>query len=448
VADFLISYIMDGIMGGTISPTETSSTQTKRGIQQIISRALKNNVAVIHIEPMAQVVMVRYRRGGTLYQATTLPKTTALLLAKHFKHLAQLDINQTQAPQTGQYLQHLSRKTYVIQVSTLPVIDGEKITLKLSNPSPAVENLLDLGLWGDSLSMVQHALTQPTGLIIVAGQPQTESNRVQMALLHLLSQASLKIAYLSDGDAPTIAGVKTVRVHPNAGWGFSRYLTMLSNQEFDVIGLSTLIDRRTALTADKVAANGSLVIMAIPTSTAIRGLVYMQQATRQLSSVVQARAAIGQLFVRGLCDHCREAYPPTVEEQQSLQELLKIDNPQYIRRYGDLEKQARSNGIEAESDLNIIRNRVSKLWRAHPLGCKYCDNTGYGSRVGLFEVCIPDSPVMNAFSAKKSLSELQAIAIKSGMISLKIDSFIKALRGVIDFATLARVCEQYDRLMH
>jgi general secretion pathway protein E len=296
--------------------------------------------------------------------------------------------------------------------------------------------------------MVERALTQPTGLIMVAGQPQAESNRVQNTFLHLLSQSSLKIAYLGDGEIPAIAGVKTVKVHPDAGWGFNRYLTLLAKQGFDVIGVSTLLDRQTALTADKTAANGTLVILAVPTSTAVRGLVYMQQATRLLSSVVQTRAVIGQMFVRGLCDHCREAYAPTPEEQQFMQKLLKVDSMQYIRRYSELEKQARDGGIAAEAELSINRNRVTKLWRAHPLGCKYCDNTGYDSRVGLLEVCLPGSALMNALAAKKPLSELQAIAIKSGMISLKIDSFIKTLRGVIDFATLLRVCGQYDRLMN
>jgi type II secretory ATPase GspE/PulE/Tfp pilus assembly ATPase PilB-like protein len=447
VADFLISYIMDGIMGGTITPVETSAAQTKRGIQQIISRALKNNVTVIHIEPMAHAVVVRYRRGGTLYQATTLPKTTALALAKYFKRLAQLDINQIQAPQNGQYLHRLSRKTYVIQVSTLPVIDGEKVTLKLSSPTPAVENLQDMGLWGSSLSMVQQALTQPSGLIMVAGQPAAESNAVQLSMLHLLSRTSLKIAYLGNSDALTLPGIKTIKIHPEAGWGFNRYLTLLAGQGFEAIGLSSLLDRRTALTADNIAQSGALVILAVPTATAVRGLLYLQQATRLLSSLVLTRAVLGQLFVRSLCAHCREAYKPTIEEQKSLQKLLKINNPLCIRRYAELEKQANECGIEPEIDLSLNQGKVTKLWRAHPLGCKHCDNTGYGSRIGLFEVCLPDSALLNALATKKSLTELQSIAIKSGMISIKIDSFIKALRGVVDYSTLVSVCYRYDQLM-
>jgi type II secretory ATPase GspE/PulE/Tfp pilus assembly ATPase PilB-like protein len=436
---------MNGIMGGKTTPAETSISQTKKGIQQIISRALKSGATTIHIEPMGQYVVVRYRRGGTLYQATTLPKSTASILARHFKHLAQLDVSQTRTPQSGQFLQHNGRKMCTIQVSTLPVIDGEKLTLTLPSANLVTKSLQGLGLWGDSLSVIQQALTQPTGLILIAGQQQTGSLAVQTAVLQLLAQASLAIAYIGDNEMPVLAGIKSVKIHPDAGWGFNRYLQVLAKQHFDVIGLSTIIDRRTAQTAIAIAEKGPLVMATIHANTAVQGLLYMQRATRQLSSIVLTRAIIGNVFVRGLCSHCREAYMPSTEERQSMQAVFKIETPAIMQRYHDLEQQAFGAGLCPENELSNSDGTVSKLWQAHPLGCKFCDNTGYGPQVGLFEVCQPASALFNALSTQKSLSELQTIAIKAGMISLKIDGFIKTLRGLIDYPTLLKVGEHYGR---
>jgi type IV pilus assembly protein PilB len=445
VADFLISYIINGIMGGLTTPTETSTSQTQKGIQQIISRALKSGVTAIHIEPMKQAVSVRYRRSGTLYQATTLPKSTAAVLARYFKRLAQLDVNQTQSPQSGQYLQHNGRKTYIIQVSTLPVIDGEKLTLTLPGANPVVANLPGLGLWGHSLTMVQAALTQPNGLILIAGQQQAGSLAVQTAMLQLLSQASLSIANIGDSERPALADVKSVIIHPDAGWGFNRYLQVLARQHFDVIGLSAIVDRPTAQTAIDIAEKGPLVIAAIHANTAVRGLLYMQRATHQLSSVALVRSVIGNVFVRSLCDHCRQAYPPATEERQSIRALFKLDSPAIRQRFHELEGQALAAGLGPDNELGLKNGAVSKLWRAHPLGCKFCDNTGYGPQIGLLEVCQPTTVLLNALSVQKPLSELQTIAVKAGMISLKIDGFIKTLRGLIDYPTLLKVCDYYDR---
>jgi type IV pilus assembly protein PilB len=432
-------------MGGTTTPIGTSASQTKKGIQQIISRALKSGVTTIHIEPMGQFVAVRYRRGGVLYQATTLPKTTAAVLARYFKRLAQLDVTQTRAPQAGQFLQRNGRKTCVIQISTLPVIDGEKLTLALPSTSPVNDNLQELGLWGESLSVIQEALTQPTGMILIAGQQQAGSLAVQTAILQLLAQASLATAYIGDIDVPAPTGVKAVKIHPDAGWGFNRYLQVLAKQHFDVIGLSAIIDRRTAQTAVEIAEKGPLVIAVIHANTAVQGLLYMQRATRQLSSIVLTRAVIGNVFVRGLCGHCRESYQPSAVERQSMRSLFKVDSPAIMLRLHDLEQQAVKAGMGSGNELGTDRSTVSRLWQAHPLGCKYCDNTGYGPQVGLFEVCQPVSALFNALSTQKSLSELQTIAIRSGMVSLKIDGFIKALRGLIDYPTLLKICEYYGR---
>ena len=432
-------------MGGTTTPTETSTSQTKKGIQQIISRALKSGVTAIHIEPMGKYVAVRYRRGGTLYQATTLPKTTTAILARHFKRLARLDVNQTRTPQSGQFLQRNGRKTCIIQVSTLPVIDGEKLTLTLPSANPVAGSLQGLGLWGNSLTMIQEALTQPTGLILIAGQQQSGSLAIQTAVLQLLARASLAIAYIGDIEMPVSAGIKSVKIHPDAGWGFNRYLQVLAKQHFDVIGLSAIIDRRTAQTAIDIAKKGPLVMAAIHANTAVQGLLYMQRATRQLSSIVLTRAVIGNVFVRSLCGHCREAYPPSAEERQSMRTLFKIDTPAIMQQFYELERQAFGDGLSPENDLSITDGAVTKLWQAHPLGCKFCDNTGYGPQIGLFEVCQPTSVLFNALSTQKSFSELQTIAVKAGMISLKIDGFIKTLRGLIDYPTLLKVYEYYGR---
>jgi type IV pilus assembly protein PilB len=309
----------------------------------------------------------------------------------------------------------------------------------------AGENLQALGLWGKSLAMVQQALTQPSGLIIIAGQHQAESAMIQTTMLQLLARASLAVAYIGDGEEPAMAGVKTVKIHPNAGWGYSRYMQVLAKQGFGVMGLNAIIDRRTARSATKIADDGSLVMAAIHAGTAVKGLLYIHQATHQLNSLVLTRAVIGNVFVRSLCLQCREAYWPATDELHSLRTIFNIDSKLINQQLIELEKQARDANMALESELNLSSKGVTKLWRSHLLGCKFCDNTGFGPIIGLFEVCLPTTSLLNALSNHKPLAELQTVAVKEGMISLKIDGLIKALRGVIDYNTLLKVCESYNR---
>jgi type II secretory ATPase GspE/PulE/Tfp pilus assembly ATPase PilB-like protein len=432
---------MTSNMGRAQTSTQHEPTIVQ-GVQQIIERAAKNGVSDVHIEPTGRFVRVRYRRrGGPLYTANKLPKDVAIPLARYIKAAARLDVSQTKAPQIGQYELSIGRQKYDLEVGTLPVLDGERITVKINEKMATKLDLESLGLWGSSLSKVEQVLTQPRGLIVVAGRQGNHVTNTLVAMLQLFDASGIKLGFISNEGTILSTNAKQLTVRSDSTLNSTQQLELLLRDNFTVIGINTLIDHPTIKAAVEAVHSKHLIITGITADNAIRGIKLLQQVSRTHLTASTLSLAVGQVFVRRLCEHCREAYEPLAMEQAKLAKIFHIDKASAMKHLHELEKSAVAAGLNSKQPISSNEKSIHKLWRPNLNGCKYCDHTGYMSDIGVFEVCQPSDRLRKQLVGNEPTANLQKTAIiDDGMISLRVDGLIKALRGMIDLPTLLSIC--------
>ncbi len=157
-------------------------------------------------------------------------------------------------------------------------------------------------------------------------------------------------------------------------------------------------------------------------------------------------SVVAQVNVRELCQYCHESYQPSVIEQIELNEICHTDDENVMKQLHELEALSQKSALGSGNVLSSTQGAVNRLWRADSYGCERCDHTGFGGDIGIFETYKTTDKFYTALLAKKSLPNLQQIAIKEGMISLKVDALVKALRGLIDFRSFLTVASTTDKL--
>ncbi|HUD10614.1 MAG TPA: ATPase, T2SS/T4P/T4SS family [Candidatus Saccharimonadales bacterium] len=417
-------------------PTKTNEDLVNKSIQQILERATKNGVSNIHIEPNNTFVLVRYRRGSSLYIANKLPKHTAEALVRQLKNLAGLDTQQTQAPQVGEATVHFNHGTYKVVIATLPVLDGERVTIRLRGHVTPRQQLESLGLWGKSLTAVEHALAEDRGLVIV-GSRQARAAQITLAgMIQKLYSPTRKRVFIEPDETITslLHGIKVVYGH-----NYAQQLKLLSEREYGAIAISNVADHATARQVDNMAKIDKKLLVRLPVNSVARGLILWHQLNGHLS--VSQPIVVAQINVMGLCQYCRESYEPSIIEQIQLTEIFKTDDIATMKQLNELERLAEEAGLASNQPLSSSEENVRQLWRAKVNGCEHCDHTGFSGDIGIFEVYKPSDHFRSQLAANESVALLQQTAIKDGMISLKVDALTKALRGLIDFPTLLSISE-------
>ncbi len=427
-------------MGGTEVDEQKRDVITAKGAQEIIARGVKRGVSIVHIEPTRRFVIVRYRHGGSLYTAAKLPISTATSLANYFKKKAGLVLSQTKAPQTGDYTEKLARKSYTVLVSTLPTLDGEKLTIELSSANSVSPTLAELGMWGKNLSTLEAALAQPYGLLIIAGRQVAQSATLLNSILELFGRFTQPRLFISSSAIAVPDGVKHVIAQPGSGWSIARHAALALRQDFPIIAIDAIVNQESAEILPKLAEDKRLVITSVPVESASRGLVFLNRACRDKAMLTNIRAIVGQSFLRTLCPRCRESYSPSTQERHQLDKYFHLQDTDIMHRIHELEQQAQKDGLSPALPLSSTSHKVERLWRRGPTGCKDCDQTGLSDQIGLYEVCIPSDHLSGLVEHHAALAQIQNQAVKGGMVSLQIDGLIKALRGYVDIGSIFALC--------
>ena len=305
-----------------------SEPKVEQGAKQIIESAIAGGVTDIHIEPRDKLLVVRYRRGNNLHVAGKLPKSKAEATAKYLKQLANLETNKTNAPQSGQYELKLGHYTYSLEISTLPVLDGEKLTVHIVELTAKLPELTDLGFWGTGANDLRRSLSQSSGLILI-GSRGRGSVLTLMAMIESLPATS-KIAFISEADEPLLpATIKKVLAKPTGRISTESNLDRLSRQDHDIIAVDILRSSADVVSALE-ASRRSLILAGMPTFGAIKSLVYLTKVAGS-ETHIPARNAVGQTTVRQLCPNCRESYEPSAMDQVKLQKFFHVHNSKAIK---------------------------------------------------------------------------------------------------------------------
>jgi type IV pilus assembly protein PilB len=417
-------------------------------VNLIIEYAIRSGASDVHIEPREQYVSVRYRVDGILKEVNRLPKKIMAALISRIKILSNLKIDERRVPQDGRLKIVVGDKGWSLRVSTLPIMEGEKVVMRILNDASKAQTLEQLGYWGKSLEIIKDAMSQPHGMILVTGPTGSGKSTSLFSVLSILNSPSVNISTVEDPVEYHVPGVNQTQVNPKAGMTFATGLRALLRQDPNIIMVGEIRDGETAGLAVQAALTGHLVLSTLHTnnaSTCLPRLLDMGIEPFLIASTV--RCVIGQRLVRRLCVICRERYDPDQTQLAGITKMFHLDDPKVVARFHDLEKQALDGGVgksedESGNELSTTDKAVIHLWRAHKGGCDACSHNGYKGRIGIYEA-LGNSEDIQAMIVGNSTSEkIQQQAMAEGMITMQMDGFIKALRGLTAVEEILRVTRE------
>ncbi len=325
-------------------------------LQGLFDEAVRTRASDIHIEPMAQSVAIRLRVDGHLRPHAEFDTRLAPALASRLKLVAALDISERRLPQDGRFVVQVRQQTVDIRLSTLPGQYGESLVMRLLLKDPMLASLDKLGIPTERLAVLQNALSQGAGLVLVTGPTGSGKTTTLYAALGSMDSAQTKIITAEDPVEYRLTGITQVNVNDRIGLGFSQVLRAALRQDPDALLIGEMRDQDTVETCMRAAVTGHLVLSTMHTNDAASAaarLVDMGAPAYMVGMALQV--IIAQRLVRRVCASCSEPVLPTVAQHAWLDSQL---------------------GRSGWDPTGLRRGR----------GCARCRQTGYEGRYGLYEV--------------------------------------------------------------
>jgi type IV pilus assembly protein PilB len=421
-------------------------------VNLIIEYAVKSGASDIHVEPREDYVLIRYRVDGILREANKLPKKVLGALVSRIKILSNLKIDERRAPQDGRFKIQVGSQLFALRVSTLPIVDGEKVVMRILSEGSRALTLEELGYWGLALDTINKAIVQPHGMILVTGPTGSGKSTSLFSVLSMLNSPTVNISTVEDPVEYRIPGTNQTQVNPKAGMTFAHGLRALLRQDPNIIMVGEIRDGETAGLAVQAALTGHLVFSTLHTNnaaTCLPRLLDMGIEPFLIASTV--RAVVGQRLIRRLCVDCREEYKPDAPVLKQIAEIFGTDNAGVMKRVHQLEAQAMESGIgkaasvkskSSTAEPSTTDDQINRLWKAHDGGCETCNHTGYKGRMGVYEVLGNSNEIQKLIVSNATSVDIQEQAIKEGMITMQVDGLIKALRGQTTIEEILRVTSE------
>jgi len=412
-------------------------------VNLLLEYAIKSEASDIHIEPRENFVQVRYRIDGVLKEVNQLPKNVLGALVSRIKILANLKIDERRVSQDGRFKIRLSGRQFAFRVSTLPVTDGEKVVMRILNESTQALTLPELGYWGHSLDVINAALTEPNGMVLITGPTGSGKSTSLFSILSRMNTPDVNISTIEDPVEYKIPGVNQTQTNSKAGMTFASGLRSLLRQDPNIIMVGEIRDGETANLAVQAALTGHLVFSTLHTNnaaTSLPRLLDMEIEPFLIASTV--KAVVGQRLVRRLCTICRQQYAPSAEEIKAITHLFYLKEGENFSHIHDLELQAIEQHIGADVPTGTTEQTINILWKANPEGCEECSHTGYRGRIGIYEVLSNTLPIQKLITANATSTEIQAQAVAEGMETMQTDGLIKAIRGSTTIEEVLKVTRE------
>lgn len=374
-------------------------------LNQLLTSAVEYRATDIHIEPNGVLFRVRFRIDGLLQEMDTLTKDFYLALVSRIKLLAGLDIAEKRLPQDGKISLRIASTYLDIRVSTIPMINGESVVLRLLYKERVFYDITRLGLEEDHRDLLLSFIAKPYGMILITGPTGSGKTTTLYSLLTRLNHTERKIITVEDPVEYQLEGINQIQVKPDIGLTFVQALRSILRHDPDVIMIGEIRDRETAEIAIHSALTGHLVLSTLHTNdspSALFRLIEMGIEDYLLNASIIG--VVAQRIVRKNCPFCSEKIDPEVGEH-------------YYKFFQGKE-------------YNFKRGR----------GCEKCVYTGYYGRIGIFEVFEYTDYLKEVFIKTKSLEILRKkLKEKYSFRTLREDGFIKVQKGITTLEEVLRV---------
>lgn len=392
-------------------------------VDVIVKHALDGRASDIHIEPVDNSYRVRFRVDGLLRAALVFPAEVGKAVISRIKILSNLKIDEKRKPQDGRFRVEESGKFVDLRVSSLPVIDGEKIVMRILDKSNNLSDLDRLGLWGRNREVLTRKIKEPFGIILITGPTGSGKSTTLYAFLQILNKEERNIITLEDPVEYFMDGVNQSQIRPEIGYTFAAGLRSILRQDPNVIMVGEIRDEETAELAVHAALTGHLVLSTLHTNDAIKGLprlIDMGAEPFLLAASIQALAA--QRLVRRICPNCKEEVKLTAGMLKRLEaERAQIPDSEFV-----------AYKVEKQAPIKVYKGK----------GCDMCGRSGYKGRIAIYEVFEVTESAKEIITDKAaSETALKKEAVVQNMLPIKMDGLLKVLQGITTIEEIERVTE-------
>lgn len=396
----------DGDKGGEVTP-DGDDAPVVRFVNKVLLDAIRGGSSDIHFEPYEKTYRVRFRTDGILHEVAKPPKAISGQLAARLKIMSEMDISERRVPQDGRIKMKLSKNRAIdFRVNTLPTLWGEKIVLRILDPSSAQMGIDALGYEPEQKDMYMHALSQPQGMILVTGPTGSGKTVSLYTGLNILNTPETNISTAEDPVEINLEGINQVAVNARVGLDFATALRSFLRQDPDIVMVGEIRDLETAEIAIKAAQTGHLVLSTLHTNSAAETLTRLRNmGVPSFNIATSVSLIIAQRLARRLCAEC------TVPAELPHEVMLEA-------------------GFSEEQIATATINK--------PVGCARC-NKGYKGRTGIYEVVRITPEIAQIIMEDGNSLEIAAQQRKHGFNSLRQSALIKCAQGLVSLEEVNRV---------
>ena len=394
------------------------SAPVSKMVLVIIRHAIDGRASDIHIEPQAHETRVRYRVDGILRTSLRLPRYIHSAIIARIKVLANLKLDETRKPQDGRIRLTIDGRDIDFRISTLPLYEGEKVVMRVLDPSVKVPTLKDLGFSEPHITSINHGIAKPHGLLLMTGPTGSGKTTTLYTILTLLNQDGINIITLEDPVEYYMEGVNQSQINPEVGYSFASGLRSILRQDPNIIMLGEIRDQESAELVTHASLTGHLVLSTLHTNDAIGAvprLLDMGVEPFLLSATVNV--VVAQRLARRICEHCKkptEVPAPTVSAL--VQEAAAIPEKHWPKE---------------------ISREIPKFFKGK--GCTRCSNSGYKGRIAVAEVIEFTPPLQELIATGFRTSEVTKELGQQDYLTLRQDGLLKVFQGFTTLEEIYRV---------
>jgi type IV pilus assembly protein PilB len=406
--DIDVAAVDEDGAGGDEDSSGVDETPIVRFVNKVLVDAIKQGASDIHFEPYEKDYRVRFRTDGVLREVVKPPRNLAPRLAARLKVMSQMDISERRIPQDGRIQMKLSRNRAIdFRVNTLPTLFGEKIVLRILDPTSAQMGIDALGYEEEQKALYMQALQQPQGMILVTGPTGSGKTVSLYTGLNILNEPERNISTAEDPVEINLSGINQVHVNPKVGLNFAAALRSFLRQDPDVIMVGEIRDLETAEIAIKAAQTGHLVLSTLHTNSAAETITrLLNMGVPAFNLATSVSLIIAQRLGRRLCKECK-----TPADDIPREVLLK----------------------EGFTEEMLATATIMKA-----VGCDACKD-GYKGRIGIYEVVRITPEIADLIMSEGNSLQISRQARELGFADLRTSALRKCAAGLVSLEEVNRV---------
>jgi len=376
-----------------------SNAPVVKYVNATLMEAVKVRASDIHFEPFEREVTVRFRIDGSLREVTAPPKRLVNAVVSRIKIISSLDIAERRLPQDGRCKLKVGDRMIDMRVSTLPVVHGEKVVLRILDKSATSMDIDSLGFDPMTAKEMKRILQSPHGVIVLTGPTGSGKTTTLYSFLKYIYSPEINIVTVEDPVEYQLPGVNQVQVRANIGMTFAAALRSILRQDPDVVMVGEMRDQETLEIAVRAALTGHLVFSTIHTNTAVATVTRMNDMGLERYMITSSLVgAISQRLIRMICPKCKEPYTPSQALRHQLAQSFK----------------------QPEVDIDLFRGK----------GCSFCNGSGYKGRLAVHEYMTMTPKLREMILDERPEGELEEECARMGMRNLRQSCFFKLLDGL------------------